>query len=141
LEWEYAARGGDPANEAEWKYLYAGTTDELGDYAWFVENTFDRGESDKDYGVHPVGLKKPNGAGLYDMSGNVSEWNWDWYRPIPASTGTPLTGPPLPAESNHSRMVTGGNWRGFKWECFITYRCYIDPMDGDSTTGFRIASN
>ena len=66
-EWEYAARSG--GKEEQW----AGTNDEilLDDYAWFEENSHAQ--------TQPVGKKKPNGLGLYDMSGNVSEFVWDIY--------------------------------------------------------------
>ena len=60
-EWQYAARGGQ-------SYRYAGS-DNLGSVGWY------NGNSGKI--SHPVAQKKPNGYGLYDMSGNVSEWCWD----------------------------------------------------------------
>ena len=60
-EWEYAARGGE-------NYRYAGS-DDLDEVGWYDENS--------DYKTHPVAQKKPNGYGLYDMSGNVWEWVWD----------------------------------------------------------------
>lgn len=68
-QWEYAARSGGKLED------YAGTLSEseLGDYAWYYVNS--GGET------HPVGQKKPNGLGLYDMSGNVWQWVADWYRP------------------------------------------------------------
>ena len=63
-EWEYAARGGQ-------NYKYAGS-DNLDEAGWYRDNSGDT--------MHPVAQKKPNGYGLYDMSGNVSEWLWDeWY--------------------------------------------------------------
>jgi formylglycine-generating enzyme required for sulfatase activity len=140
LEWEYAARGGNPANEAEWNHSYARTTDDLDAYAWHRGNTFNLGESDKDYGVHPVGLKEPNGAKLYDMSGNVSELCWDWYRFGPASSDMPLTGSPVPTR-DLTRVVHGGYWNGVSSNCLNTAREYLDTTDGSPDVGFRLASN
>ena len=60
-EWEYAARGGE-------NYKYAGS-DDLDEVGWYHGNS--------DNKTHPVAQKKPNGYGLYDMSGNVCEWGWD----------------------------------------------------------------
>jgi formylglycine-generating enzyme required for sulfatase activity len=66
-EWEYAARSGGKSE----KYSETDGVTDLGDYAWFRENSANK--------PHPVGLKKPNGLGLYDMSGNVAEWVYDRY--------------------------------------------------------------
>ena len=65
-EWEYAARSGGKKEE------YSGTNDRasVGNYAWYEDNS---GKT-----THPVGLKSPNGLGIYDMSGNVDEWVNDW---------------------------------------------------------------
>ena len=71
-EWEYAARAGT-------RLKYAGS--------WFVDKVAWKGK------VHPVGQKKPNGWGLYDMSGNVREWCWDWEEYYTESKKTDPTGP------------------------------------------------
>ena len=67
-EWEYAARGGQ-----NYKYAGSDNLDEVGWYAYNSDNTSD-GWGTK---THPVAMKKSNGYGLYDMSGNVSEWVWE----------------------------------------------------------------
>ncbi len=64
-EWEYAARGGARSRG----YTYAGSND-IDAVAWYMNNADDR---------QPIGLKAPNELGLYDMSGNLMEWCWDWY--------------------------------------------------------------
>jgi len=95
-EWEYAARSGGK----EEKWAGTATERELGDYAWYGENSGRK--------THPVGEKKPNGLWLYDMSGNVWEWvqdNWhDSYE------GAPDDGSAW--ESGHSgpRVIRGGSW-------------------------------
>lgn len=78
VEWEYAAR------DRGQRRLYAGTNDEeaLGDYAYYNANALA-------YAM-PVGMKQPNTLGLYDMSGNVSEWVGPYYEQYPAEGETPL---------------------------------------------------
>ena len=88
-EWEWAARGGE-------SYTYAGSNT-IGDVAWYTENT-------KDTGTRDVKTKKKNAYGLYDMSGNVYEWCWDWYGSI--SSGTSSSG----SASGSYRCQRGGSW-------------------------------
>ncbi|WP_273444382.1 SUMF1/EgtB/PvdO family nonheme iron enzyme [Treponema berlinense] len=89
-EWEWAARGGE-------SYTYAGS-DDIDEVAWYTSNTNDTGTRD-------VKTKKANGYGLYDMSGNVWEWCWDWYD-WNISSGTPDAGP----ASGSDRCLRGGSW-------------------------------
>jgi formylglycine-generating enzyme required for sulfatase activity len=119
-EWEFAARGGDPANPA-WSLPYAGgfNPDEVG---WYDMNSYKLGTSHKDYGPHPVGLKAPNRLGIYDMSGNVDEW-----------TGTD--------ENNKYTGMSGGRWWGDIYFMNVTLhtRSYQRASWEDVATGLRVA--
>ena len=74
-EWEFAARGGNKSK----RFIYSGSNS-VDEVAWYEENS---GKT-----THPVGQKKPNELGLYDMSGNVWEWCSDWYKKYPGGTFT-----------------------------------------------------
>ena len=95
-EWEYAARGGQNSRG----YLYAGS-DDVDEVAWNPTNCSS---------AQPVGLKKPNELGLYDMSGNVWEMTKDWYGDYDTEPEVNPTGPDTPSTPNARRCRGGGYW-------------------------------
>ncbi|MBQ9494731.1 MAG: formylglycine-generating enzyme family protein, partial [Treponema sp.] len=116
-EWECAARGGiaDTSNR-----VWAGTAteSELAEYAWYTINSDNKTHEEK---------KKPaNGYGLYDMSGNVLEWCWDWYGDTySASAESDPTGP----SSGSARVLRGGSWRDNAQYCAVSSRDNGSPED------------
>jgi formylglycine-generating enzyme required for sulfatase activity len=138
-EWEYAARGGNQSVTAKWAYTYAGTDESdttnyptLKNFAWFNKNSYDLTASDPAYGAHPVGTLTANSAGLYDMSGNVGEYCWDWYDAI--NTSTLDTG----AASGTIRVRRGGNWSLAASNCAVTGRGNGAPAITSYDLGFRV---
>jgi formylglycine-generating enzyme len=124
-EWEYAARGG--GKNEKW----AGTSDEneLNKYAWFFNNS--RFQS------HPVGEKKPNELGLYDMTGNVWEWMSDYYDDGYYAK-SPIDEPKGP-EIGQKRALRGGYWGDFPSWVRITRRIGLDPTAKAAGFGVRLA--
>ena len=119
-EWEWAARGGE-------NYKYAGS-DNIDDVAWYAKY-----EYEYDKGTREVKRKKPNGYVLYDMSGNVWEWCWDWWREnIPSDT--PAEGVP----SGSLRSLRGGSWCNYDNICSVDSRGIKAPSEGGNITGFRV---
>lgn len=121
-EWEWAARGGE-------KYKYAGSN-YINEVAWYVGNTNDTCTRD-------VKTKNANAYGLYDMSGNVWEWCWDWYDSSSLSSDTPATGE---ESSNYgTRCMRGGSWHTEKkWHVQIDYRAGFVVDTRYSYLGFRV---
>ena len=116
-EWEWLARGGE-------NYTYAGS-DNVDDVAWYTSNT-------NDTGTREVKTKAPNGYGLYDMSGNVYEWCWDWYGSISDSSAADG------AASGSSRVLRGGSWFGNGNLCRVALRSYDGPYSRNNYFGFRV---
>ena len=115
-EWEYAARGGE-------NYTYPGS-DTIGDVAWYDDNS--------ESATHEVKTKKANGFGLYDMSGNASEWCWDWQSTVDSNTA--LTG----ATSGEHRILRGGSYYNSDSYAEIDNRSKNYPYSKADTNGFRV---
>ncbi|MCL1947836.1 MAG: formylglycine-generating enzyme family protein [Chitinivibrionia bacterium] len=121
-EWEYAARGANLSKG----YIYSGSND-LNEVGWY--------EGNYDGGTHPVGQKKPNELGIYDMSGNVSEWCKDWYGAYPTEAVTNPTG----TSTGGARVFRGGDWGNGEQGCRVASRYYGNPSYGGDGLGFRVA--
>ena len=124
-QWEYACRAGTTTT-----YYWGSSMN--GDYAWYGSNSGSK--------AHPVGGKKPNAWGLYDMIGNVTEWNLDWYGTL--SYGTDPKG----SASGSSRVYRGGSKRLYESDCTSSQRFSSDPSyagtniySGGFDYGFRLS--
>jgi formylglycine-generating enzyme required for sulfatase activity len=122
-EWEYAARGGPLSRDCK----YSGSN-EVEEVAWYGNNSGGK--------THLVGTKKPNELGIYDMSGNVSEWVSDRFSNYSAN---PQTDPKSEA-SGADVMTRGGGWNAGMSLVRTTVRLRRPPhIDGDVYIGFRLA--
>ena len=120
-QWEYAAKAQQP-------FLYAGSND-IDEVAWYSKNS--------DSKTHPVGQKKANGYGLYDMSGNVREWVWDSdYRKYDSSTIDPM----YVDASSTARVYRGGGWYSNARNSRVSSHYGDDASDRDDCRGFRFLS-
>jgi formylglycine-generating enzyme required for sulfatase activity len=122
-EWEWAAKGGDKDFMI---YEYSGSNSVDG-MAWYGGNSGNW--------THSVKTKEANGLGLYDMSGNVREWCWDWYRSGYSGSGqTDPTG----AAGGPYRVGRGGSWSYGAQLVRSVYRDYYAPSDRSNDLGFRL---
>lgn len=107
-EWEYCARAGSTTD-----YCFGDDVSQLQDYAWFTENSENK--------THPVGLKKPNAWGLYDMHGNVWEWCDSFYE-----------------ESKTLRVLCGCSWNNDAHYLRSAWRGGARPGVRSCSVGFRL---
>ncbi|MBR4365349.1 MAG: formylglycine-generating enzyme family protein [Bacteroidaceae bacterium] len=141
-EWEFAARGGNKSKD----FVYSGS-DTLNDVAWFWRNSGDKYLNDDDNRpiwkrtkenqarTHPVGSKKPNILGCYDMSGNVEEWCNDWYGNYKSSKQNNPKGP----NRGIHRVIRGGDCYSEERWCDVSIRSHYLPYKPHGYTGFRLA--
>ena len=160
-EWEFAARGGD-STKPDWNYLFSGaatgkvsTADDaeeatyssrintgLDSVGWYRYNICNNGVTTTDnpsngtagYGTHEVGKKAANLLGLYDMSGNVWEWCYDWHGSV--STGDVTD--PAGASSGSYRVRRGGSWYGLAYFASVCGRGRYSPDYWNDDLGFRV---
>lgn len=135
IEWEYAAGGGQLTRG----YIYSGSND-LFEVGWIFRNSGDEfldgmwhwpTLEENNGRTHPVGQLAPNELGIYDMTGNVREWTFNWNDRTGALT------PP----SGYGRSVRGGGWVGGEEAAQIDFRNYLSPHFAFEELGFRVARN
>ena len=122
-EWEYAARGGNKSKG----YKYAGSNN-IDDVAWYNVNSSGN--------THPVGTKKSNELGIYDMSGNVREWCQDWYDENYYRI-SPNNNPKGPDKGTIC-VLRGGSWFNYGFNCRSANRGRSYPNNGFDFIGFRL---
>ncbi len=121
-EWEYAARAGSTG-------VYGEGNDEreLGDHAWYHPNAGNT--------THPVGQRRPNAWGLYDIQGNVLEWVWDKWAPnYSSATSTDPQGP----TTGTLQVLRGCAWPYPALHCRLAHRIPESPIVAKHFYGFRL---
>jgi len=125
-EWEYAAKGGKK-DTLIFEFSGSNNADEA---AWHNRNSND--------GTNPVGEKTANSLGLYDMSGNVWEWCWDWYKEYPNEVQRNPRGASEHEAVVRERVLRGGSWFNEPDNLRTAYRAYSLPFYRMSNIGFRL---
>lgn len=120
-EWEYACRAGTKT-----KWSFGDDAGQMGEYGWISKNSGGA--------THPVGQKKPNAWGLYDMHGNVWEWCQDWAGPYTATE----TVEPLGPVGGDRRILRGGDWRHDASYARAAFRDRSIPSNSGTCHGFRV---
>ncbi len=156
-EWEYACRAG---TQTKWSYGDEYSPPIWHDYSWQADNSGRELWDAEEYfhhsakgdwtnyfkelarrgcRTHPVGEKRPNAFGLYDMHGNVAEWCWDWFGRDAYQRGYQEN--PTGPVSGASRVFRGGKWSGSPWDDRSTFRSAFElpPTAPHRDIGFRLA--
>lgn len=148
-EWEYAARGGDQS-QPDWNYTFSGSNTEgelgyessfnygLDRVGWYYYNNktgiTSTTDITNDKGTHQVGKKLPNRLGIYDMSGNVFEWCYDWEGNI----GEEIVTNPIGALTGSYRIHRGGGWDSEAVYCTVSFRFDDYITEKSNNCGFRL---
>jgi formylglycine-generating enzyme required for sulfatase activity len=126
-EWEYACRAGSKT-----AFCFGDDSESLGAYAWHAANSGDQ--------THPVGEKKPNAWGLYDMHGNLWEYCSDWYGDYPEGAVTDPVGPEVRSgRVGPGRVGRGGGWPDEAVTCRSARRTRGHAVFRSQGGGFRLA--
>ncbi len=121
-EWEYACRAGTSTI-----YHFGNDVNDLTDYCWYKENS--KGNDP------PVGAKKPNGWGLYDMHGYIWEWCADDWSPN--YQDAPTDGTAFNVPDAKDRVIRGGSWAHPAEQCTCAFRTHVPVTAYDDKIGFR----
>jgi len=119
-EWEYADRAGTTTD-----YSFGNDTQQLGEHAWFSQNSKNR--------LRPVGTRRPNPWHLFDMHGLVWEWTWDSFQEY---ANTPVVDPSI-SELGHNRVLRGGSFEDEPSVMRSAERHNARPTSREHFIGFR----